>query len=122
MPKLLSWSEKHARKLAAKAAKEAALLPPDELKKRRAQIYGTTPYANKAIAELKTRRTAKTLSEGRKQAASSPRTAKQISVRLALDVEEFAISHTPMAAYINDLIRRDMMAQKDKDNETDTKD
>lgn len=122
MPKLLTWAERMARKEAAEAAKEAKLLPPEELAARRAEIYDTP--AKKRIAEkLKTRRTAKTLAEGRKKMEPKENKAgKQICVRLAYDVEEFALTHKPLAPYINELIRRDMLAQKESTNEDITKD
>lgn len=117
MPKLLTWSEKQARKQAAEAAKEAKLLPPEELEARRAEIYDTP--AKKRIAEkLKTRRTAKTLAEGRKQKKpKEDKAGKMVSVRLAYDVEAFALLHKPLAPYINELIRRDMLAQQNNENE-----
>lgn len=117
MPKLLTWAERVARKEAAEAAKEAKLLPPEELAARRAEIYDTP--AKKRIAEkLKTRRTAKTLAEGRKRKEpKKDKSGKIVSVRLAYDVEEFALSHKPVATYINELIRRDMLAQKESTNE-----
>lgn len=117
MPKLLSWSEKKARKEAAEAAKEAKLLSPEELAARRAIIYNT-PAKKRIAKKLKTRRTSKTLAEGRKP--NKPRenkAGKQVCVRLAHDVEAFALTHSPLAPYINELIRRDMLAQQNTTNE-----
>lgn len=117
MPKLLSWSEKQARKEAELAAKEAKLLPPEELAARRAEIYDT-PAKKRIAAKLKTRRTAKTLAEGRKRKEpKKDKAGKMVTIRLAYDVEEFAVSHKPLAPWINELIRREMLAQKDTANE-----
>lgn len=109
-----------ARKEAAEAAKEAKLLPPEELAARRAEIYDTP--AKKRIAEkLRTRRTAKTLAEGRKRKEpKKDKAGKMVTVRLAHDVEQYALTHKPLAPYINELIRRDMLAQKDTANENIT--
>lgn len=113
MPKLITPEERAKRR----AEKEAKLLSAEELRKRRAEIYGNTPGAKNVVAGLKTRRTAKTLAEGRRTKTTAPKTGKQISVRLANDVEEFALQHTPIAAYINELIRRDMLAQNNNTDE-----
>lgn len=120
MPKLITPEERARRRAEAQAEKEAKLLSAEELRKRRAAIYGDTPGAKNIVASLKTRRTAKTLAEGRRQKASVPKTGKQICVRLANDVEEFALTHTPIAAYINELIRRDMLAQNNNTDENIT--
>lgn len=118
MPKLLTPEEREERRALSQAAKEAKALPADELKKRRAEIYGKTPGAKKVVAGLKTTRTAKTLAEGRKQKSTAYKPAgRQISVRLAADVEDFALSHSPIASYINELIRRDMLAQQNEKND-----
>lgn len=120
MPKLLTPEERARRRAEKEAEKEAKLLSAEELRKRRAEIYGNTPGAKNVVAGLKTRRTAKTLAEGRRPKTTAPKTGKQISVRLANDVEEFALKHTPIAAYINELIRRDMLAQNNNTDENIT--
>lgn len=120
MPKLVTPEERARRRAEAQAEKEAKLLSAEELRKRRAAIYGDTPGAKNVVASLKTRRTAKTLAEGRRPKATAPKTGKQICVRLANDVEEFALTHTPIAAYINELIRRDMLAQNNNTDENIT--
>lgn len=114
------------RQAAAEAKQYARLLKkeierqtpaPPEVQARRAEIYGDTPGAEAQIAKLRSHRTAKTLAEGRKKKAPKPnKTGKQICVRLAADVEEFAISHTPLAAWINELIRREMNATQTNEN------
>lgn len=114
MPKLITAAEREQRRRDKQAAKEAKLLPPDELKERRRAIYGNTKAARRIIKGLKTQRTAKTLAEGRKPKTpkASKKGTKQICVLLDIDVEAWALTHSPMAKYINDLIRADMMANK----------
>lgn len=117
MPKLLTPEERAKRRAEKEAEKEAKLLSADELRKRRAEIYGNTPGAKNVVAGLKTKRTAKTLAEGRKPKERKNKPKRAVAFRLDLDVEEFALQHTPIAAYINELIRRDMLAQNNNTDE-----
>ena len=114
MPKILSEEEK-ARRAAEKAATQ---LSPAKLRKRREAIYGTSEAGQRKIAALKTNGIRKTLAEGRKSSPHSDRsTGVQKSLRLDLDIQDFALSHTPFARYVNELIRRDMLAQQTPTNE-----